>query len=285
MKTFEEYLDPFRFENIMNEKYGVGSFDRCKNKILEQEKLYEGYFKSYDQEKFVRLLKNAGISNNDIQSYGCENEILGIYEETKVIAFVRNELAEKILSRIDSILKVSGWCMSSVSNTNYTTKIIFEKNTGQDVTDIVKNKFNGIVYHITDKKNVKSILTHGLKTHEDYSNNFFNHPDRTYFILDKDDFIDAAKTLYSSKHAESLVLLKVDLGMYYDEYKIDIKLFSDPMYFGAVYTKEDIYHDCIQCLDEEYFPDANDNAERKSVENRDKARELVDHLRKHPRGF
>lgn len=284
MKSFEEFLDPFRFEKALSEKYSTYEYDRIALMLKEQKKLYEGYYMSCDADKLKRLLVNAGI---DERSISIERAYDKYFKKELVQAFLINASfneIELIRDKFDNILKVGGWFLSSEKIDNNRMMISLENRRGVEVTAEVEKLYPKL-YHITEKKNVKSILKHGLKAKNSNTTSIFRFPERLYFLVNKEDWKEVANKLYSFKNVEELVLLEVDTKMYKDYNHVGLRFYLDPKCEGAVYTLEDIYCDCMTVIDDSFTPDKDSEDVKEFRRKRGIAQDFLKHIKDHPYGI
>ena len=136
--------------------------------------------------------------------------------------------------------------------------------------DNVKNKCNGILYHITLASKYNKILNTGLIPKS--GNKRSNHPERIYLfpknklkILNKSIFEIYAKRLYykvgTTEYIDSvkpyifdnkleIAVLKIDLYKYP---QLKYRFFEDPNWSDAVFTYEPVHPICVDLYDTFYI--------------------------------
>jgi len=210
-----------------------------------QERLYESLLRSYSPYKLINALEKKFGSN--IVKYARLNP--SEYDKLCVAGFActpENEAFLKDNQDFQSILNLFNYTFSysyPITRNGHTLKMcVLEPNITGDYSNIVYDKWDGIVYHITLKQYVDSILKNGLRPKSAQYRNY----DERIFVTGGEDF------------KKNLSLIIDDLGYRYRDYVVlkinlnknsrKIKLFRDPVQGNGLglYTKEHIDRNCIE---------------------------------------
>lgn len=211
----------------------------------EQERLYESLLKSYDPYKLIQSLEKKFGSN--IVKYARLNP--SEYDKLCVAGFVctpENESFLKDNQDFQSILNLFNYTFSysyPITRNGHTLKMcVLEPNITGDYSKIVYDEWGGIVYHVTLRQYIDSILKNGIRPKSAQYRDY----DKRIFVTGGEDF------------KRNLSLIIDDLGYRYKDYVVlkinlnknprKIKLFRDPVQengFG-LYTRESIDKKCIE---------------------------------------
>lgn len=211
----------------------------------EQERLYESLLRSYSPYKLINALEKK--FGNKILQYARPDP--SEYDKLCATVFVctpENEIYLKTDVEFQSILNLYNYTFSysyEIKRNGHLMKVcVLEPNITGDYTKIVYDEWNGIVYHVTLKRYVDSILENGLRPK---SANYRDYDERI-FVTGGKDFVRNLSILiddlgYKNK---DYIILKINLN----KNPRKIKLFRDPMQNNGVglYTRENISKDCIE---------------------------------------
>ena len=216
-----------------------------------QERLYESLLRSYSPYKLINALEKkfgthiiqfAKIRPSEYDKLGVAAFICTLESEGKLR---NNEDFQSILNLYNYTFSYS---YNIIRNGHTMRMCVLEPNITGDYTKIVYDKWDGIVYHVTLKRYVDSILKNGLrpKTSE------YREYDERIFVTGGDDFMRNLSILIDDLgyRFKDYVVLKIDLN----KNPRKIKLFRDPVQDDCLglYTKENISSDCIEIYDTEY---------------------------------
>lgn len=217
------------YEHFMNwkfidsHKYHISHPRKFKN---YQDKLYESLTISYDIRKFAdKLLREF----NDQQLIHIQLD--AYHNETLLYAYITDN---NIHNKLQKLCDFYGYTISTYNfdKTQQCYIYVIESNHSvEDVTDIVKNEANNIVYHITNKNYFNKIKKYGL--YPQHKNKKTKHPDRIYLTLNLDD-----KQLIDELYPDgNYLILEIDLN----KNSYPIRLFVDDAYdeYGC-FTKDHI---------------------------------------------
>ena len=214
----------------------------------EQERLYESLLRSYSPQKLLNTLENK--FGQRITKYAHLNP--SEYDKLCVVGFVctpENETFLRDNQDFQSILNLFNYTFSysyELRRNGHTLKMcVLEPNITGDYSNTVYNEWKGIVYHVTLKQYVDSILKNGLRPksaeYRDY--------DERIFVTGGDDFARNLSILIDDLgyRSKDYVVLRIDLN----KNPRKIKLFRDPMQSDTLglYTKENIDKKCIEIYD------------------------------------
>lgn len=249
MIIFIYYLDMKELSEIL----------KCENLYdpytRKQEILYESLLKSYSPEKLINTLEKKFGSHIIYYTRSNPSE----YDKLCVACFMCTPENEKYLRNnkdFQSILNLFNYTFSysySLKRNGHTMKAcVLEPNIPGDYTKIVYDDWDGIVYHVTHKSKLSSILKKGLKA-KDGSKNGYREFDDRIFVTGGDDFESNINIIISDLEydEDDYVVLKIDLKK--NSHKL--KFFRDPMQTDCLglYTREDIDRNCIEVF-EYYIP-------------------------------
>lgn len=214
----------------------------------EQERLYESLLKSYDPYKLIQALEKKFGSN--IVKYARLNP--SEYDKLCVAGFVCTPENESFLRNnqdFQSILNLYNYTFSysyNIIRNGHTMRMcVLEPNITGDYSKIVYDEWDGIVYHVTLKRYVDSILKNGIRPKSAQYRDY----DERIFVTGGEDF------------RRNLSLIIDDLGYRYKDYVVlkinlnknprKIKLFRDPVQENGLglYTRESIDKKCIEIYD------------------------------------
>ena len=265
MKSLTEYI--YGAHNIRTNDYLFEDFcldNDIDTFSLSTDELIETYedFETYKFMSSTYLNNNSYIDYDEYQHYLYDNIV---YENlNQFLNVIKNEYdikSSEILqdnNKYVCILKVrknfeydddkfTTLCkkynvfVSNVSKGLTRNRIRIEDIDTPDCSDVIYNKFNGILYHITSKHRVDNILRYGLEPRSE--NSRFDYPNRIYFISPKtsSEMLNNIKNVLSN---DKNVILKINIKQLVHK----PKFFLDPSFdeqCNAYWTNESIPPFCI----------------------------------------
>lgn len=227
------------YDSIMNEEYlkvcnGFMTFDAYDKYNELTQHLYEGLIKTANREDVISYLNRVKDNLTIMYEDDGENDI----EHTYILG-TTSEFKDTLIRDMNNL----GYFVSA----KFGNKMKFEAKFDTDVTDLVYNKFNMKLYHISPIIYKDKILRDGLIPRSQSKLSY--HPERIYMSVDEKVSMNFVKHLYSTmrnkKLFDTLCLYEIDLS------KCPKKRFmSDPNCRNAVYTMENIPPNCITLLEE-----------------------------------
>ena len=271
----QEHLDnneTFYYEDKENSFLTFEEFVNKSNIILTENNI-EYAWDEYEEEKYFKFensyKKNINYSTylsyqKYIYNYIFEN-IKEFYNDLKTnnyegihtLNYYNNEYTLKILidknfdylndSKFNKLLKKYNVFISNIRNGDHRNYIYVEENDMAEISDIIYNDNNGILYHITTKENADKILKYGLEPRSESKKTW--HPERIYFVnsmsKNNNDIHIMKNMLLNYWDNNKVSILKIDLNKLKDK---KIKFFKDPttLDIDAYFTQEPIPPYCIK---------------------------------------
>ncbi len=264
IQLYEEYINRYFLNTSI--------FNPYDNYI---DSLNEGLIMSYNYDIFAEYLeKYSGITVLDI-NYVDNNDA-----DTKMLYFITYEDEyNKYKDKLKTYINKCGYFISLLNKYTYQglklvdiqvePKFIVEVTSGiydkydliyDKENDGIKNKCNGILYHITLDAKYNKIKDNGLIPKS--GNKKSIHPERIYFypsnLIDKPDIslISQAKFLYkpNGKYINSVMKYVTKKGLKIDILKIDLykyqnikyRFFQDPNHPQGIFTYEPVHPECVE---------------------------------------
>lgn len=228
--------------------------------------LFEGLIKTEDTETTIRLM-NKNYSKHFDKCYGNSRHIFVDISTTRldddhyhdITMFGRYYCTREDQDNITEVIKAmnlfgyipSKFKISSL-NSNYVEEFVYSNNNlireinsrnGVNISFRFEPKFDmsehpiGIIYHVTDKKYLPSILGIGLKpSHKDIIS---AHPPRVYLSKTADGAVKFAK----ERKIDNPVILTIDVSKLHD-----IEFYRDPNKYQAIYTYQNIPPNAIDLV-------------------------------------
>lgn len=237
--------------------------------------LNEGLIISYNYDIFAEFLeKYTGITVLDI-NYVDNN----LYTKTKMLYFITYEHEyNKCQEKVETYINKCGYFISQINKYTFQNHklidiqvepkyivevtsciydkydLIYDKNNKG-----IKNKCNGILYHITLDVKYNKIKDNGLIPKS--GNKKSMHPERIYFFpsnfIDKDNsLIRQAENLYKqdNQYIETVQKYVTEKGLKIDILKIDLykyqnikyRFFQDPNHPQGIFTYEPVHPKCVE---------------------------------------
>ena len=264
--TIGTYYDKSKNINI---KYPFKIEYFTENEFIKQrqKKLYEGLIRTIDPDKAIKILKKIVRHEKVfiIKEKFINTETFTLRVSFKADFFYDGENKEILSLFFDTAMNL-GYEISDISKNEDISyiDIYLDPLFIEEMTNKVYNEYNGILYHISDKRKYNKFIHTGIipknnefiksKIFDDtYINTFFKYSDRTYFYLipdyisdkaKKKYLIDKAKDLNRKHNYKELVVMKVDLkktGIYNKKLlSTQYRFFEDPRAQNAVFTRETI---------------------------------------------
>ena len=137
----------------------------------------------------------------------------------------------------------------------------------KNITDFVKNKCGGKIYHICTRENLKWILQSGLRVKGE-KNDYRYIQNKVYFFCgeNKDDLFYNLRQIASSKEIlknnwikDEYALLEIDVNNYNIDFYMDGYYFDQKPYIGYTYNYfpprriREVDYDELNWLDNEYI--------------------------------
>lgn len=223
--------------------------------------IYETLIRSHDYKKFLEVFKKFIYNYNNwtdkdenyfelpIRFYQPERvkALKIIIKEceltTKIDTYIRqrrfNNIDDSILPpELLQILNFFNYYLSSIhaSTKHGFYEILIEPKYSERVTKMVYEDFNGVLYHVTEAKNVERILKRGLQLRG--SQNIYR------YIEPRINFILAATNKELSDRVKKIVTQKNYLKDEYTVLKIDLNYGKKTSYNKSSYSL-DFYHDLL----------------------------------------
>ena len=207
--------------------------------------LYESLLKSYSPEKLISTLEKK-FGKNIIQYTRIHpNE----YDKLDVAAFVCTQENEDLLrnnKEFQSVLNLFNYTFSysyKIERNGHPLKMcVLEPNITGDYTSIVYGEWSGVVYHVTLRRHLESILKNGLRP----KTSIYRKYDERVFLTGGENLErNLSILIYDLGYRDKdYVVLKIDLNK--NPHKI--KIFRDPMQTDCLglYTRENISEKCIE---------------------------------------
>lgn len=263
INNIDDTYDELTFENIDN--YIKNSL--CTSYFTDNpqgywDNIYETLITSHDSNKLISVLKeyfddnfaDYNVINNYVKSttksfeiylYKC-NIALTIQEYTKRKLYKKFE--DKTLPKeLSDIMNFYNYYFSCVRPIYYDDEnknvkyyvILCEPKYSDKVTDVVYNKYNGILYHVTLKENVDRILKRGLQVKGDKNDYRYIEPRISFFLSDEEDVERMARLIALQKRYKegSYAILKIDLN-YGEKNKFNNSSYSIDFYKDNLYDSE-----------------------------------------------
>lgn len=222
--------------------------------------VYETLIRSHDYKKFLEVLKKFiykynNWTDNDksyfelpIRFYQPERvkAIKVIIKECELTSKIDTYIKQKRFNNVDDsilpqellqILNFFNYYLSSIQTSKpgfY--EILIEPKYSERVTKMVYEDFNGILYHVTETKNVEKILKQGLQLRG--SQNLYR------YIEPRINFILASTNEELSDRVKKIVLQKNYSKDEYTVLKIDLNYGTKTSYNKSSYSL-DFYHDSM----------------------------------------
>lgn len=200
------------------------------NPVYYWTNIYETLIKSHNYKKFVDCFIKF-FNENDIYVW-----LFDSYkkEDTKIIKFFikDNPLIYKIKDFVDNkkynievdnipqeliqLMNFFNYYFSSVRRyKDDVWEILVEPKYSEKVTDEVYNKYNGVLYHITNKDNVERILKRGLQLKGNKNLYRYIEPRINFILGEGDELKDRINKIIQQKgyNKDDAVVLKIDLSV------------------------------------------------------------------------
>ena len=268
-------VNEFGIINSIDDKYNELSFEIIDNYIKDSlcssyfsdnqqaywDNIYETLITSHNSDKLINELKKyfdnefitVNIINNHIQSstrsfeiyiYDCNIAItIKEYTKRKLFRQFEDKMLPKELSDIMNFYNYYFSCVSTVYDEDYKRVkyhiILCEPKYSDKVTDIVYNKYNGVLYHVTLKENVDRILKRGLQVKGDKNHYRYIEPRINFYLSNNDDVKRCGAIIAKQKgySTDSYVILKIDLN-YGEKNKFNNSSYSLDFYHDNLYDNE-----------------------------------------------
>ncbi len=254
--------------------------DSDYDKFLEMNNIDESSndtYKEYIKYNFNNALKYDLCNINNRSYYLYQDNLYKHINETISCSFDSRELAEKISKKCNGFdfeflskkiktqfsfhikrndLKTnSDKFFSLIHFYNYYVKTIIdidddlyvvhiEPYKPDDITDMIYNNFNGIIYHVTSRQNYNKIKKSELKPNKIDNGEMFRDG-RIFFIAGNDinEIRLQLRSISNTSQIDEPVFLKIDLNKF--EYNIRFRLDSSAEGYNAYFTEEPIPAYCI----------------------------------------
>lgn len=138
---------PKRFHNIFEES----NTKRSTNYITE-------FLKSIDDEFVIKQLNKI---DDKIFIQKCDDERFKNYKQNYFVLMSEYDISKD--ERFANTIEKFGYHISDSEKEPFGFVFFIESNNSEDMSKYIQDNFYGVVYHITDKKNVNSILKNGLR--------------------------------------------------------------------------------------------------------------------------
>lgn len=212
--------------------------------INKQKILYEGLIKSYSKQDTINMLQKLK-SENRIDSFSIENGAnLGNFYFIINIKSDENDALNK--AYLFRNMNTYGYFLLRSENSANGIEYVFEPKYTVDITNVVYNDYDGILYHVTSDITYNKILKQGLVPKS--CSEIGKYPDRIFFTLNNHISSDIAqlKNMFYDEIHKGIVKCFYELKIKLDKNIIPhIKLYYDNNMSDSIFTLDNIPNDWI----------------------------------------
>ena len=259
-------LNDYYFEGIPESVISDFKYNPTANYIFEN-------LKTHDADKLIAALRKIykDFEIHDVLDHAGEHRFL-------ILDVIGNDFYHIYNSeRFDNIISFYGYSKSKINRSSYGYKIELEPIYADrdEANDLVYNKCNGILYHITNEEGYKSIMETGFRINGVNTDpklerrpKYRDYPNRTYFLaipgnvknIIHSSAMEMAIVNYfkCDLYHDKIYILKVRVsGMNIDFYRDSVSISIDGSASPAVYCYCNIPPQFIELIYDKTFDELN----------------------------